>query len=198
MRYRGEHKAETRENILRSAAREIRMKGPDNVAVAAVMAGAGLTHGGFYAHFKSKEGLVAEAIDTMFADAHRRNPALSEALADPDADMSAALRQYLTSYLSPAHRDTPGGGCPLPSLAADIARGPGAARERFASGLDRLNARIEFALARLDVADPRAEAAAVVTQMVGAVGLARAIGAGPQSDAILHDSLADLLQRLGL
>ena len=198
MRYCSAHKAETRESILRSAAREIRMKGPDNVAVSAVMAGAGLTHGGFYAHFKSKETLVAEAIDTMFADAHRRNPALSEALADPESDMSAALRQYLTSYMSPAHRDAPGGGCPLPSLAADIARGPGAARERFASGLDKLGTRIEAALTRLEIAHPHAEAAAVVAQMVGAVGLARAIGAGPQSDAILHDSLADLLQRLGL
>ena len=198
MRYGVTHKAETRARIVRSAAREIRMMGPDKVAVSEVMAGAGLTHGGFYAHFTSKESLVAEAIDTMFADALLRTPALGEALADPTSDIRTAFRDYLSSYLSPGHRDAPGGGCPLPSLSTDMARGSGAARVRFASGLDRVFTRVEAALKRLGFDDPRVEASAVVAQMVGAVGLARAIGEGPQSDAILRDSLAELLQRLGL
>ena len=69
MRYSNEHKAETRRRVLKEAAQEIRAKGPDGVAVAGVMARAGLTHGGFYAHFESKEAMIADAIGTMFDDA---------------------------------------------------------------------------------------------------------------------------------
>ncbi len=198
MRYGSEHKAETRARVVKSAAREIRMKGPDKMAVVDVMAKAGLTHGGFYAHFASKEALVAEAIEGMFADGQRRNPALGEALASDGADRRSAFRAYLESYLSAEHRDRPEFGCPLPSLATDMARNSGAARERFALGLDRLTARIEAALTPMGVVDPAAEARAVVSQMVGAVGLARAVGQGDQSDAILRDTLASLTSRFGL
>lgn len=198
MRYGSEHKAVTRARVVKSAAQAIRMKGPDKVAVADVMADAGLTHGGFYAHFASKEAMVAEAIDGMFADGQRRNPALDKALANDGADRRSAFRAYLTSYLSAEHRDRPERGCPLPSLAADMARNSGAARERFALGLETLTSRIETALTPMGVADPAAEARAVVSQMVGAVGLARAVGKGEQSDIILSDTLASLTSRLGL
>lgn len=198
MRYGSGHKAETRAKIVGLAARELRLKGPDKVAVADVMAGAGLTHGGFYAHFPTKEALVVEAIDTMFADAQARNPALDMALRDPEADVPAALRGYLTEYLSPTHRDRPDRGCPLPALSADIARGPAATQTGFARGLDRLTARIAAALMRLERADPAGEASAVVSQMVGAVALARAVGPGAKSDAILDAALAELVVRLGL
>ncbi len=198
MRYGSEHKAETRARVVKSAAREIRMKGPDKVAVADVMASAGLTHGGFYAHFVSKEALVAEAIDGMFADGLRRNPSLAEAAASEGADCRSAFRAYLESYLSPQHRDRPERGCPLPSLAADMARNSGEARDRFALGLGRMTARVEAALAPMGVEDAGCEARAIVAQMVGAVGLARAVGKGEQSDAILRDTLASLTSRLGL
>ncbi len=198
MRYGSEHKAETRARVVKSAAREIRMKGPDKVAVADVMASAGLTHGGFYAHFASKEALVAEAIDGMFADGLRRNPSLAEAAASEGADCRSAFRAYLASYLSPEHRDRPERGCPLPSLAADMARNSGEARNRFALGLGRMTTRVEAALAPMGVEDAACEARAIVAQMVGAVGLARAVGEGEQSDAILRDTLASLTSRLGL
>ena len=198
MRYGSEHKAETRARIVGLAARQIRLKGPDRVAVAEVMAGAGLTHGGFYAHFASKEALMAEAIEAAFADAQSRAPALDQALADEAADVRGALRAYLGAYLSPAHRDRPERGCPLPALSGDIARTPGAARSRFAQGLDRMRSRIEAALTRIGADDPGGEASAVLAQMVGAVGLARALGKGAQSDALLRDTLASLSARLGL
>jgi TetR/AcrR family transcriptional repressor of nem operon len=198
MRYGLDHKAETRSRILDAAARQIRIKGPEKVAVTDVMASAGLTHGGFYAHFPSKKALVADAVDAMFAEGQRRTKALGDALADPATDIRAALRTHLTSYLSPEHRDGLERGCPLPSLAADIARGAGAAAPRFAAGLQRLTSRMEAALDRIGVAAPDAEANAVVAQMVGAVGLARAIGKGAQSDAILRDTLMNLLARYGL
>ncbi|MBK7161979.1 MAG: TetR/AcrR family transcriptional regulator [Sphingomonadales bacterium] len=196
MRYGSEHKAETRARVVKSAAREIRLKGPEKVSVADVMSSAGLTHGGFYAHFSSKESLVAVAIDAMFNDTKHRNPAFDGVLVDKSADPRPALRKFLETYISPEHRDAPGRGCPLPALAADMARNSGAARERFANGLENVTSRIEAALARIDNENPSGEAKAIVSQMVGAVALARAVGKGAQSDAILRDTLASLTKRL--
>ncbi|MGI4879673.1 MAG: TetR/AcrR family transcriptional regulator, partial [Janthinobacterium lividum] len=68
MRYDGEHKAQTRERVLKEAAAAIRSEGVDRIGIAQVMARAGLTHGGFYAHFTSKDDLVTQAIDYMFED----------------------------------------------------------------------------------------------------------------------------------
>ena len=198
MRYSGEHKAETRQRIVRAAARDIRARGPGRIAVAEVMASAGLTHGGFYAHFASKEALVAEAVIATFDHARRRNPGLDDALSEETADVRVAFRDYLAGYLSPDHRDGPERGCPLPSLAADMARDAGPAQANFARGLDRITERIEAVLTRLDVAEPHREASAIVAQMVGAVGLARAVGKGERSDAILSDTLDTLCMRLGL
>ena len=164
MRYGSEHIAETRARVVKSAAREIRLKGPKKVSVADVMSSAGLTHGGFYAHFSSKESLVAVAIDAMFNDTKHRNPAFDGVLVDKSA--------------------------------ADMARNSGAARERFANGLENVTSRIEAALARIDNENPSGEAKAIVSQMVGAVALARAVGKGAQSDAILRDTLASLTKRL--
>ena len=95
MRYTDQHKPQTRSRIVTAAARQIRMKGPDQLGVAAVMADAGLTHGGFYAHFASKDELIAEAVDAMFDEARRRTRALDDALADGSADLGAAFRGYL-------------------------------------------------------------------------------------------------------
>ncbi len=199
MRYGPEHKAESKARILQAAARSIGANGPDRVAVADVMAGAGLTHGAFYAHFGSKEALVAEALSQMFADARQTNSALDAALGDESAtDVGAGLRAFLEGYLSREHRDSPEFGCPLPALAGDMARGDSQARANFVSGLARMNARIEAALALLGLSDAAAAARAVVAQIVGAVALARAVGKGAQSDAILNDNLQSIKGRLGL
>lgn len=198
MRYGPDHKAQSRERILHAAARELRAKGPGGLGVADVMRSAGLTHGGFYAHFASKEALVCEALDKMFTEAGTNSRRLDEALADPQADLRKALLSFLASYLSPAHRDGPQPGCPLPALAGDMARGDLAARGKFERGLARTAGRIKAALARLDIGEPEAAARATLAQLVGAVALARALGKGAESDAILHDALQTLQQRFGL
>ncbi len=198
MRYDSGHKAETRSRVVKVAAREIRLKGPDKVAVADVMASAGLTHGGFYAHFTSKDALVAEAIDAMFADGKRQTSAFNDGLGVKAGNFQGAFRNFLASYLSTEHRDQPDRGCPLPSLAADMPRNAGAAQERYAIGLEQLTAKVETALTRIGERDAACEANAVVAQLVGAVGLARAVGKGAQSDDILRDTLASLSSRLGL
>lgn len=198
MRYGPDHKVQSREKILRAAAQELRANGPERLGVTDVMRRAGLTHGGFYAHFASKEALVAEALGAMFADAAASGRRLDAALADPQADVAAALRGFLINYLSPAHRDGPQPGCPLPVLAGDIARGAEAERAMFRRGLARTAGRIEAALARLAVSQPQAAARAVTSQIVGAVALARALGSGMESDAVLNDTLQSLLERFGL
>jgi TetR/AcrR family transcriptional repressor of nem operon len=198
MRYGSEHKSETKSRILKLAAQEIRLKGPDKASVAEIMASAGLTHGGFYAHFDSKDALVAEAVDVMFADMQRRTSALDKAMPGGAADPSCALRAFLASYISPEHRDRPDQGCPLPAMSADMARSSGAAKARFAMGLEKLTSRVETMLANVGNMSPSSEARAVVAQMVGAVALARAVGKGTTSDAILSDTLNSLQARLGL
>lgn len=193
MRYSSDHKAETRERVLKEAANEIRAKGPDNVAVSGIMARAGLTHGGFYAHFPSKDALVKEAIGTMFADARARSDKI-----DADGDPRDVLRAYIDFYLSPAHRDRRDRGCPLPTLSGDFARSQPETRERFGAGVVGIATRLAAPLAKLGYADPDAEAHALLAQLVGGVALARAVGDAALSDALLADTHASVVARYGL
>jgi len=192
VRYSGDHKAETRKRVLKEAACEIRAKGPDNVAVAGIMARAGLTHGAFYAHFPSKDVLIGEAIGTMFADARGRSERIG------DGDPRTSLRAYLDFYLSVAHRDSRERGCPLPALSGDLARSGSDARAQFGTGVAALTAKLANAFERLDVAHPAAEASSMLAQMVGAVALSRAVDDSAQSDAILAYTHAALVARYQL
>ncbi|QNQ11719.1 TetR/AcrR family transcriptional regulator [Sphingomonas alpina] len=193
MRYDSDHKSETRKRVLTEAARDIRAKGPGGIAVAGIMARAGLTHGGFYAHFKSKDELIAEAIGTMFDDARGR---FDKAMAE--SDPAAALRLYLDFYLSPRHRDTRERGCPLPALSSDLARLDPIPRARFGEGVAALTGRLADALDRHGIADATVAASSMLSEMVGAVSLARAVDDAAQSDAILENAAAMLRQRFGL
>lgn len=193
MRYSNEHKAKTRERVLREAARELRAKGRENVAVARVMERAGLTHGGFYAHFESKEAMIADAIETMFNDARGRADMI-EATDDP----RVALKTYIDFYLSTAHRDGRDRGCPLPALSGDFARGDEAQKARFGLGVEGLTKRLAKVLGGIGAGDPHAEASTMLAQMVGAVALSRAVSDAQQSDAILRDARAGLIARYAL
>jgi len=100
MRYDAEHKQKTREKVLKAAAKAIRADGPHRVGVADVMSKAGLTHGGFYAHFTSKDDLIAAAIEQMFDESRIRMARETE-----DKPPREALRSYIDFYLSSGHRD---------------------------------------------------------------------------------------------
>jgi TetR/AcrR family transcriptional repressor of nem operon len=193
MRYEPDHKEQTRRKVLRAAARAIRAEGPHKVAVAKVMARAGLTVGGFYAHFASKDDLVAAAIDEMFAEARSRM-----ILEQGDQPPAQALGAYIDFYLSPTHRDARATGCPMPSLAADLPRLTPKARERFADGMHRLRGRIAEKLALLGHEEAEDEASSTVAELVGAVSLARAEPDPAASDAILERSKSSLKRRLNL
>ena len=191
MRYEPEHKQQTRAKILRVAGRAIRAQGPHRVGVAEVMAKAGLTHGGFYAHFKSKDDLVSAAIEDMFASSRA-----GAILDNPDKSAAEALADYIDVYLGPAHRDAPATGCPMAALAADLPRLSQPARERFAFGVAGIRARVARKLAEMGHTEPATEAASMVSEMVGALSLARAESDPATSDALLGASRAALKRRL--
>jgi TetR/AcrR family transcriptional repressor of nem operon len=193
MRYEPDHKDQTRQKILKAAARGIRAEGPHKVAVAKVMARAGLTVGGFYAHFASKDDLIAAAIDEMFAEAKSRL-----LLETGDLAPAEAISAYIDFYLSQTHRDARATGCPMPSLAADLPRLPEKARERFAAGVQRLRARLSEKLVLLGHDEAEAEASSAVAEMVGAVSLARAEPDAAASGLILERSKSSLKRRLNL
>lgn len=195
MRYDTEHKQKTRSKVLLAAAKAIRTDGPDRVAVAGVMAEAGLTHGGFYAHFSSKDDLVAAAIGQMFEDVRARVE--QETAGRGPAEGLAA---YIDFYLSKKHRDARGAGCPMAALSSDLPRMADAAREQFAAGVQRVTTALGGKLVALGHADADAEAGArsMVAELIGALSLARVELDAKRSDAILAASRGQLKQRFGL
>lgn len=193
MRYDAEHKERTRQRILAEAASAIRTKGPDRVGVAEIMAELGLTHGGFYAHFGSKDELVAAAIALMFDQAIARFERKTAGLTPAEG-----LRAYVDWYLSAAHRDAPGRGCALAALSGDLPRLPAAARARFTEGAARLPVEIARLLRGLGHADAEALAVSTISELIGALALARAISDPARSEEILRVSREAIRARLGL
>jgi len=193
MRYDTDHKQKTHARLLKAAAKAVREEGPHRVGVAAVMADAGLTHGGFYAHFASKDALVAAAIGQMFEEARARF--LHET---QERTPAHALVAYIDFYLSAAHRDARRSGCPIAALASDLPRLKKPALEQFANGAARLRTALADKLEQLGHADARQEASSAMSELVGALSLARAEPDAKRSDAILADSRRALKRRLKL
>lgn len=193
MRYDTEHKQQTRGKVLQAAARAIRDEGPLRVGVAGVMAEAGLTHGGFYAHFASKDELIAAAIGQMFDESRRQVQHEMDARGPAEG-----LIAYINFYLSRRHRDARGAGCPMAALASDLPRLDDAARTRFAAGVQELVAIIAGKLAALGHADSTMLAHSTVAELIGALSLARIETDAQRSEAILVASRRQLKRRLGL
>lgn len=176
-----DHKTRTREKIVQAAAAAFRAGGAANVRVEDVMARAGLTHGGFYAHFRSKDELLREAVRHA-GDQTLEN--LSKPLSEtPD---QARLQAVIDAYLSPAHAAHPEWGCPLATLGPELARSPGATHRVLAEGV-----RERLAWMRRLLPESQQETTSddhvigALACMVGGVVLARAIG-GKDSGAILE------------
>ena len=133
MRYGKEHKAETHRRVVEAAARRFRRNGIEATGVVDLMADAGLTHGGFYAHFPSKETLVREAVQSASAQGRRHfQRQIEQARAEGREPLETIVRQYLTTL----HRDRPDRGCSIAALGAEIARHPRKTREAFTEGLE--------------------------------------------------------------
>lgn len=191
MRYDAEHKQRTREKVLKAAAKAIRAQGPHRVGVATVMGKAGLTHGGFYAHFDSKDDLVAAAIGQMFEESRSTWDRLTQTKAPAEA-----LTGFIDFYLSTTHRDAVSAGCPIPILAPELRRLGKPSRDQFAAGVARLRERLRVQLAQLHVPHAQEEASSMLAEMVGALALARAEPDPARSDAILNSSKQRLKARI--
>jgi len=180
MRYSKEHKAETRARIVRKASVCLREKGTRGVGVADLMKEAGLTHGGFYAHFNSREALLVEAV----ADAMDRSIARwrKNAAELPEDERLAAI---VEAYLTPDHCDAPGRGCAVAALGAEIAREGDKAREMFADKLDEMIGTLAEQIPGKPAAEARSEAIASLALMAGALILARGAGGGAFSAEVL-------------
>jgi len=192
MRYDAEHKQKTREKVVRAATKAIRADGPHRIGVAGVMAKAGLTHGGFYAHFDSKDDLIVAAIGQMFEDGRARMQMETE-----EREPDVALNSYIDFYLSARHRDA-STGCPIPALVADLPRLSRPARVRFSAGVSRLRGLLAQRLASAGHADATEAASSMLAELVGALSLARAEADPALSDAILANSRRALKARFGL
>ncbi|WP_304166607.1 TetR/AcrR family transcriptional regulator [Phenylobacterium aquaticum] len=193
MRYSQTHKEETRKKLLDAAAAAVRIQGPDRVAVAEVMAQAGLTHGGFYAHFKSKDEMVGAAIGHAFDRSRRRFQRLGEGRSDTDY-----LSAFVDNYVSAAHRDAPERGCPIATLSNDLPRQGEPARAAFDAGVKSLISSISGRLTVGAAGDRDALAGSLVAEMAGAVALARAVSDREFSDRLLSDARARVKARMGL
>jgi TetR/AcrR family transcriptional repressor of nem operon len=188
MRYGKDHKQATRQRILEAAGRRFKQDGIDGAGVAAVMSDAGLTNGAFYAHFASKEDLVANVLADQLRTQRQNVEAQS-----PDR---AGLEAFIRAYLSPEHRDQCADGCPSAALLDEIARRPAATRQAFT---DELLATADEIAARLDPTDAdaaRTDALTILGSMIGTLQLARALTDPDLSDQLLNRGVETALKLL--
>lgn len=172
-----------RATIMDAASRLFREHGIKGVSVADLMGAAGLTHGGFYGHFDSKDSLAAEACRAAF----ERSVGRWEKRVGESADAAAARKTLIDNYLSTKARANPGTSCPATSLAGDVAREPAESpvRAPFASGVEALIGILAPLQQSGDVELDRRRALADFSTLVGALMLARATAGYEISDDIL-------------
>ena len=180
MRYSKDHKAETHDRIVKNASVRLRERGAASLGVAELMKEAGLTHGGFYAHFASRDALISEA----FAHAMQQTTGRWRRRAEQVPE-GKRLASIVNGYLSAEHRDDIGNGCALPSLGIEVSRASPKTRKAFANKLDDMIAMLVEQSPNLPAKIARREAIAVISTIMGAMILARAVGAGDFSDEIL-------------
>jgi TetR/AcrR family transcriptional regulator, transcriptional repressor for nem operon len=172
MRKSREEAAQTRKRIVKAAACEFREKGIVATGLADLMKAAGLTHGGFYKHFESKDQLVAEAC----ADAVR---AVIEKM-----EAQPTINAAIAAYLSTRHRDDPASGCPLAAIGSELARTDEKTREAATAGFERL---VEVLAGKSGGEDARRRALVAVAAMIGAMTMSRIVTDAGLSAEILRE-----------
>ena len=187
MRYDKNHKAQTRQRIIEAAGRRLKRDGIDGSGVATLMADAGLTNGAFYAHFGSKQELVATAVSQVLSE-----QAAGIRERDPGPD---ALERFVRDYLSPWHRDNREEGCPSAALLDELDRCDDATRQAYTASLLELVDDIAAA-AGVDAEARRTKLLGVYALLVGTLQLARAVTDAELSDALLKQGIQNALQIL--
>src|SRR5580704_18456759 len=190
MRYSKEHKFQTHARIVKKASVKLREKGAHGIGVADLMKDAGLTHGGFYAHFDSRDALVIEA----FTHAMDRGTEHWRKLAE-QTPPEKRLATIVDSYLSTLHRDDPGHGCAIPTLGAEIARESPRTRKAFAAKLEQMIDMLAAQVPEVPRKAARKRATAAIATMMGTLVMARVAGNGDFSDEILDAGRDAVLDR---
>lgn len=182
MSNRSENKAATRRRIVAQAAASFRAKGEASASLPAIMEAAGLTVGGFYRHFDSKDALFRDALESSMDETVGRVRRARTAGGDP----REALARAAVAYLSRSHRADVAGGCPVPALAAEVARRDPTTRRVFERSLTELIDEVEGAVRGTGVDDgARAQAWSTLATLVGGLLLARAVEEDGTADEIL-------------
>ncbi|SDP34053.1 TetR/AcrR family transcriptional regulator [Afipia sp. GAS231] len=190
MRYSKEHKQETHTRIVKKASVRLREKGAHGIGVADLMKEAGLTHGGFYAHFDSREALVIEAFAYAMDRANERWRKVAEQT-PPEKRLATIVESYLTTV----HRDDPGHGCAVPTLGAEIARESLKTRKAFAGKLEQMIDMMADQILDVPRKTARKQAMATLATMMGTLVMSRIAGTGEFSDEILTSGREAVLER---
>jgi TetR/AcrR family transcriptional regulator, transcriptional repressor for nem operon len=178
VRYPRGHKEKTREQIVETAARAFREGGVAGTGIGELMGRAGLTHGGFYAHFPSKDALVGEACDCAVEQSWAQMHELVS-----QAPAGEELATFIRAYVSRTHRDDPGAGCLMPSLGSEMPRQAPEVRAAFTAQIRRVLQNVEALLP--PTPDREDRAITLAAGMAGAVLLARAVDDPALSDRVL-------------
>lgn len=192
MRYEDGRKAKTREKIVKEAANAIRFKGTEQISVAEVMSQAGLTHGGFYAHFKNKNALIAAAIQQMFEEGLTVFTARTGNL-----EARAALSSYIAYYLSSQHLYNRAFGCPLASMGHELPNLDEESRRVFCQGMKNLFGCVADKLAEVGFEQPMQLSQSIFAEMVGAMTIARCESNTDMAEQVLLVSHTAIKARLG-
>jgi len=168
MRYRPEHKVEVHRKILKDASRRVRAEGIAGAAVSSVMRDAGLTHGGFYKHFGSKDDLLTESLSEAFREIADRLTQVAE-----KSKPRTAWKGIVKAYLSPEHCDHAESGCPLAALAPELARADHAIKAAIGREMMKYKSRMLPLMPGRRAADKERAFSAIFSTMIGAVAIAR-------------------------
>ena len=189
MRYQPEHKAETHQKIVKDASRRVRAEGIAGAAVSAVMRDAGLTHGGFYKHFGSKDELLMESLSEAFRETADRLAQIAE-----QSQPKTAWKAIVKAYLSLEVCDHAEYGCPLTALAPELARADRAMKPRIFEELKKYRSRMLPFMPGRRTADKERAFFSIFSTMVGAIEIARMLPEPMMREKVLA-SARDLLLR---
>ena len=184
-RYGKQHKAASRQRIIAAAGRRLKRDGIDGSGVAALMADAGLTNGAFYAHFESKDDLVATAVaDQLREQRERYRTQISD---------RAGIEQMVREYLSPEHRDNPADGCPSAALLDEIGRCTDATKRAYTDGLLGIADHVAALIAPANPPSARTQTLSLFAMLFGILQLSRALADRHLADAVLEQGIHNAL-----
>jgi AcrR family transcriptional regulator len=188
-RYDKVHKQATRQRIIETAGHRFKQDGIDGSGIATLMADAGLTNGAFYAHFSSKDDLVAHVVADQLDTQTESFRALPPG--------RAGLEGFLREYLSPQHRDNPADGCPSAALLDEIARCPAGTKHAYTDGAQAILEEIAARLAPEDPQSARAKALGLYTIAVGTLQVSRVVSDPKVADEVLEQGIQNARMFLG-